>query len=141
MRTLRYLFVILLATATVASAADSTQYGKVKVGGLMYAYYYYNMTNTIPTENSFPQEAHEPLGDGFNQFDIERVYVNVTSQLSENTAFRFTTDVYRDANAAKGASAFFNGLSLRVKYGYFAWKPASDLTLIFGQQGTPWFDL
>jgi hypothetical protein len=167
MRTLRYLFVILLASVTLANAQDAEKkYGDIKFSGVLYSFYYYNMTNTQPLQNSFPQEKLEPAGLGYNQFDIERIYLNVQSQLSENTAFRFTTDVYRNA-AYPGSSAstvlpvvdstgkkigtttvpgsanssYFNGLAIRVKYGYFDWKPAKDITLRMGLQGTPWFDL
>ncbi|HET7152196.1 MAG TPA: hypothetical protein VFJ29_00380 [Candidatus Kapabacteria bacterium] len=166
MRNLRYLFIVLLATATIAGAQDTTKkYGDIKFSGNLYSFYYYNMTNTQPANNSFPQETTEPAALGYNQFDIERMYFTAQSQLSANTAFRLTTDVYRNAlfPASQSAAAsyivrdtsgkvqkitipatpssYFNGLSVRIKYGYFDWKPASDLTLRFGLQQTPWFDL
>jgi hypothetical protein len=168
MRILHYLFLFFLASAVTAVAQDtSKKYGDIKFSGVLYSFYYDNLTNTQPASNSFPQEAGEPKALGYNQFDIERIYLNVQSQLSSNTAFKVTTDVWRNA-AYPGTSAsttlpvfdstgkktnetvivpgtasssYYNGLTIRLKFGYFDWNPAQDLTLRFGMQPTPWIGL
>jgi hypothetical protein len=160
---MRVLFAIVLCSTIVATAhAEDKKYGEIKFGGVIYSFLYANLSHTQPVQNSFPQEKAEPLAAGYSQFDVERVYLNVSSELSDNTKFRITTDIFRNAAypgtagssiivkdtsgktvaipGSAAPSSYYNGLSVRLKYAYFDWSPASDVTLRMGMQQTPWFD-
>ncbi len=163
MKFMRLSLLAFVSAALIVSArAEDKKYGEIKFGGVVYSFFYANLSNTQPVQNSFPQEKGEPLAAGYNQFDIERVYVNVSSDLSEFTKFRFTTDVYRNAAYPGSAgtavtvrdtsgkvvtipgsaapSSYYNGLTARVKYAYFDWSPTTNIWIRMGMQQTPWFD-
>lgn len=158
---MRKAFLLLALSVITGSAAFAQSFGDVKFSGNLYSFYYWNLSSTQPNQNSFPQEAAEPLASNFNQFDIERLYLNVNVALSASTKFRATTDVYRNAAypptagtsyivrdtfnrpvtiTVPPAGAFYSGLAIRLKYGYFDWAPTDDLSFRMGLQQTPWFD-
>ncbi|HET7153611.1 MAG TPA: hypothetical protein VFJ29_07565, partial [Candidatus Kapabacteria bacterium] len=164
---LRYVIAILVITQLATAQEAAKKYGTINFSGVLYSFYYYNLNNTQPIENSFPQERAEPLANGYNQFDIERIYFTLKSQLSASTAFQVTTDIYRNAAYPQSAGAptvyytrdtngnvqkitipgsaaptsFYNGLAIRLKFGYFDWNPIDSITFRMGMQPTPWFSL
>lgn len=90
---------------------------QVKVGGVVYAQYLYQLAD----------EA-----DGANNYDVTRAYVNVTGAFGGGFATRVTSDVYRVADGS---------LALRLKYAYGAYTPeGSPITLKLGQMQTPWIE-
>ncbi len=110
---------VALATLGMAMAAGgaTAQGPTLKVGGLVYAQYSYQISDTI--------------GRG-NNFDITRAYVNLRGSFDHGIGTRVTTDIYRAANGS---------LDLRLKYAYVTWTPeSSPVTLKFGQIHTPWLD-
>ncbi len=109
---------VAVGVAIAAFAKGSEAQGPtLKVGGLVYAQYSYQISDTI--------------GRG-NNFDLTRAYVNVRGSFDHGVATRVTTDIYRAANGS---------LDLRLKYAYVAWTPeSSPVTLKFGQIHTPWLD-
>lgn len=90
---------------------------QVKVGGVVYAQYLYQLGDTA---------AHG------NNFDVTRAYVNVTGALGEKVGVRVTSDLYRVADGS---------LALRLKYAYATYTPkGSPLTFKLGEMQTPWLD-
>lgn len=106
------LFLVLAAPA-LAQQSDSP----VKVGGVMYAQYLYQLGDTA---------AHG------NNFDVTRAYVTVTGTLGHHVGMRVTSDIHRVDDGS---------LDLRLKYAYATWAPAGGpVTLKLGQMQTPWLD-
>ncbi len=100
-----------------ATGAAQHKAPQVKVGGVVYAQYLYQLTD----------EA-----DGANNFDVMRAYVNVTGSLGGGFATRVTADIYRVADGS---------LSYRLKYAYGAYTPdGSPVTFKLGQMQTPWIE-
>ena len=107
--------VMMLSALPGVSAAQGTP--QVKVGGVVYAHYLYQLTD----------EA-----DGANNFDIARAYVNVLGTLGGGFATRVTADIYRVADGS---------LAYRLKYAYGAYTPKdSPITFKLGQMQTPWIE-
>lgn len=106
------------AMLMVAGQARAQQAGPpVKVGGVVYAQYLYQLADTA---------AHG------NNFDVTRAYVNVTGALNHGVGVRVTSDLYRASDGS---------LALRLKYAYASYTPAgSPLTIKLGQIHTPWVD-
>ena len=105
----------LLVAAGQASAQQESP--AVRVGGVVYAQYLYQLGDTA---------AHG------NNFDVTRAYVNVTGALGHGVGARVTSDVHRASDGS---------LDLRLKYAYATYTPAgSPLTIKLGQIHTPWLD-
>lgn len=164
---MRKALVLLALVGCSLSTAFAQSYGDLKFSGNIYSFFYWNLSSTQPIQNSFVQEAGEPAALNYNQFDIERVYFNIKSQLSAATKLRVTTDIYRNAaypaNAgaaqtiavkdsagktignvtipgAAAATSYYNGLTARLKYAYFDWSASDDLSFRMGMQQTPWYE-
>lgn len=106
-------FLVTLASPALAQEPAP----QVKVGGVIYAQYLYQLDDTA---------AHD------NDFDVTRAYVNVTGTLGHDVGMRVTSDLHRAADGS---------LDLRLKYAYGTWKPGGGaITLKLGQMQTPWLD-
>ncbi|HLP18083.1 MAG TPA: hypothetical protein VK470_17630 [Bacteroidota bacterium] len=92
----------------------------VSVSGMVYSYYTYSMDGVE--------------GKDANRFDLDRLYLTAKSQLFDGGKFQFTTDVYR--NTVPGS--YYNGLGIRVKYGFLDLALAGPLSLKFGMIPTHW---
>ena len=111
-------------TAAIAMTAPTALPGQaqpaqpaVAVGGVVYAQYVYQISDTANHANSF---------------DVTRAYLNVTGRFSEGLATRVTGDVYRNADGSA---------SYRLKYAYAAYTPnAGALTFKLGLIHTAWLD-
>lgn len=89
----------------------------VTLGGVVYAQYLYQLSDTANHVNSF---------------DVTRAYLNVNGRFSDGLATRVTGDVYRNAD---GSAAY------RLKYAYAAYTPnAGPLTFKLGLIHTAWLD-
>jgi hypothetical protein len=100
-----------------AVAAAQEKAPQVKVGGVVYAQYLYQLAD----------EA-----DGANNFDVTRAYINVTGSLGGGFATRVTGDIYRVDDGS---------LAYRLKYAYGAYTPdGSPVTFKLGQMQTPWIE-
>ena len=103
-------------TAAIALTARTALLGQaqpaqpaVSIGGVVYAQYYYHVSDTA---------------DRANNFDVTRTYLNVTGRLADGLATRVTADIYRNAD---GSAVY------RLKYAYAAYTPGgSPLTFKLG---------
>jgi hypothetical protein len=92
----------------------------MQVSGQAFAYYTYT-TSGIE-------------GKDFNRFDLDRLYLTAKGQVFEDGKFQLTTDLYR--NTATGS--YYSGFALRVKFAFFDYTPASELSIKFGVIPTVW---
>jgi hypothetical protein len=103
-----------LAVVTLPQAAKAQT---VTVGGLGYAQYRYQISDT---------SGHN------NGFSLTRGYINVVGDLGGGLVTRITPDVFTDSSGS---------LLLRIKYAYAAYTPgAFPLTFKLGVIHTPWLD-
>ena len=100
-----------------AAGAAQDKVPQVKVGGVVYAQYLYQLTD----------EA-----DGANNFDIIRAYVNVLGSLGGGFATRVTADIYRvaDGSLPSGSSTPIVACT----------PDGSPVTFKLGQMQTPWIE-
>jgi hypothetical protein len=111
---------------------------KFRIGALAYFdYSFYTHTGFGPQflENMNPPG---PYNNGFNSFDINRVYLNTYFTPTEDLTFRFTPELYRvngatgNANSdATGANTRFasnldGNLNVRMKYAYVQYTGLTD---------------
>ena len=108
---------------------------KFRLGALAYFdYSFYTHTGFGPQflENMNPPG---PYNNGFNSFDISRVYLNTYFTPTDDLTFRFTPEIYRangTATADKtGANTGFasnldGDLSVRLKYAYIQYSGLLD---------------
>jgi hypothetical protein len=105
--------------ATSAPPAEP-QYPIIRVGMLSYLQY----------------DVEAEQRDGFNNFDVTRVYLNINAQVAKNVRFRFTPDIRRINDGSLAGS-----LVARVKY---AFAQIDDVTprgwMRVGAHQTPWLD-
>jgi len=105
-----------------ARAASTESPKKVSVSGEMYLNYMLNVSG----EEDGDATAYP------NEFQVERVYIDVKSKLSELIATRFTTDVDPKIIDSKG-------YGIRVKYAYADLIGIIPMTkFTFGLQGNLW---
>jgi hypothetical protein len=76
-------------------------------------------------------------GKDFNRFDFDRVYLTSKCQLFEQGKVQLTSDVFR--NSATGS--YYAGLSVRLKFAYFDYAPATGVSIKIGMIPTHWFGL
>lgn len=126
---------------------------KFRIGALAYFdYSAYTHTGFGPqqTENINPPG---PGNNGYNSFDITRVYTNIFYTPTDNLLFRFTPEIYRangNATASSVSSTSAVGsnltgdLNVRLKYAYVQYKglldsvtPLKGGNLTLGAQGNP----
>lgn len=110
---------VLVAMVVMISGMQrlTAQAPSVTVGGLVYAKYYYNLSDTA---------GH------LNNFDLDRAYLNVNGKFAYGIGGRLTSDLYANLDGS---------LALRIKYAYASWnKDKSPITLKFGAIQTPWLD-
>jgi hypothetical protein len=92
----------------------------LQVGGSAYTYFTYSQDGTD--------------GPGANRFDFDRIYLTAKSQLFDGGKFVFTTDIYRNTVAG----SYYNGLGIRVKYGYLELALSNAFTMRAGMIPTQW---
>jgi hypothetical protein len=103
-----------LAAVTFPQAVSAQE---VKVGGLGYLQYRYQISDSA---------AHN------NGFAVTRAYINVVANMGGGLVARITPDLYTDPNGS---------IPLRIKYAYAAYTPGSfPLTFKLGVIHTPWLD-
>jgi hypothetical protein len=89
----------------------------VDLGGLLYAHYGYLLD----------EEAH-----GYNEFDIDRVYLTARSKLGKGFSARVTTDMGRTGSEDD------TRIRTYLKYAYLETKLNDEFKLRFGASGTAW---
>ncbi|UCG61490.1 MAG: hypothetical protein JSV52_14420 [Candidatus Zixiibacteriota bacterium] len=108
--------VVLLITAKVNAA-------ETNIGGNLFAHWMMDLSD----------EA-----DSFNEFALERAYVDIKSTLSDYTSVRLTTDL---RSADVDGSEVYN---IIIKYAHVDWRPAfanGIITLRLGIQPTHYIDM
>lgn len=118
MRSAQHLVRMTLVAALVACVpARAAAQQSVAVGGLGYAQYRYQISDTAGNNNGFA---------------VTRAYINVIANLGGGLVTRITPDLYTDPNGS---------IPLRIKYAFAAYTPGSSpLTFRLGVIGTPWLD-
>ncbi len=109
-----------MTAAFVLAACASTAAADTKVGGNLFAHWMMDMS------------------DGFNEFALERAYIEIKSKLSEYTSIRLTTDLR--AADVDGSEVY----NVVIKYAHIDWKPAfADDVVVFrlGIQPTQYIDM
>jgi flagellar motor protein MotB len=98
---------------------------------------YYNSTGYGMQFMDTPTAQEPPGNNGFNTFEVNRAYVNLSYTPNEHVALRVTPDIYRQAD---GSYAF------RLKYGYVDFQKIfgdgafKNTKLTFGQTQQPLTD-
>ncbi len=110
----------------------STGATKLKVGGVIWANYGYDLTEGNKSKNAF---------------DVGRAYLNVEPSWGDQFYARFTPDLVRETGPALSGTAgtltqgnTTGNLTLRVKYAYIGYKPLKDLNVRIGLQPTAYID-
>jgi hypothetical protein len=131
--------------------------GKVKIGATFYGFYrYFTQTGFGPQTLDNTDIHPGPGNNGFNEFNVNRTYINIFYSPNDALTFRVTPNVFRQVGGASaeklsstsGTGASVNGnLSFRLKYAYvdfnkpFAHSEAFGKDkLTFGQQPQPLTD-
>jgi hypothetical protein len=139
------------------SRLSDLAYGKVRIGATFYGFY-----AIFPRTGFGPQTLDNtdiypgPGNNGYNEFNINRTYINIFYSPTDALTFRVTPNVYREvggASAQKLSSTSASGssvngnLSFRLKYAYvdfnnlFTHSTAFGKDkLTFGQQQQPLTD-
>lgn len=123
------LLVLLLLSVTTIYAQKDEFKPEVKVGGVIYAYWEYNVDNAnfiskLDTSsngrNSSAAFGYSPTSRQFevsqNSFQVERSYINILASLAPNVKGRITPDVYAFTDGT-GATSY----ALRLKYAWVDW--------------------
>ncbi len=122
-RTLKSIIVVLMVLFAFSIAIADKE---VKVGGQIFAQWYYDMSDTLDYSRS------DVDFDNYSAFSIQRAYLYAKAKLSEKTWGKVTVDVDPGND------------DIRLKYAYINWKLFSkesfDLSTRLGLQGTPWID-
>ncbi len=106
---------VALVLATVPLAAQNPPPPNVRISGVSYLQYLYQVKDTVNHQN---------------EFNVTRAYINVLGSFGE-VATRITADVFNSGNS----------LGYRLKYAFAAYTPTgSPLTYRFGLMTTPWVD-
>jgi hypothetical protein len=84
MKATKLLLFVLLASATVTSVARADSFEVPALSGTVFAYYRYDLTS-----------KEESYQEGANEFEVNRVYVNVMGAVAEKFHYRVTADVGR----------------------------------------------
>jgi hypothetical protein len=131
---------------------------KFRIGALSYLDYgLYSHTGFGPQFNE-NQNAPGVGNDGYNAFDITRVYLNTYFTPADNWTFRFTPEIYRANGAQSNASTndkngqttgvgtnLDGDMNVRMKYAYVQYKGLLDnvvsqlkgANITFGAQPNP----
>ena len=123
------IIVLMVLFAFSMASADE----EVKVGGQIFAQWYYDMSDTLDYSRS------DVDFDNYSAFSIQRAYIYAKAKLSDKTWGKVTVDVI----PATDRIITNRGL-IRLKYAFINWELLSrenfDLSTRLGLQGTPWID-
>jgi hypothetical protein len=117
--------VALAQSAPTPPPADKPQ-PTVKVGGVVFAHYGYDLTEGA---------------DGYNSFDLDRAYLTARAELTPHLATRLTLDADRlkPVDVAGTDTTVDTKLRVFVKHAYLEWKDAGPgVKLRFGMADTAW---
>jgi hypothetical protein len=124
MKKIQYLLAALFLLASINFAQDAKD--KIKLSGLMFGDYYYNIDNTDGNLKNL------------NGFQFRRIYITTDYAVADNfdARFRLESDQSANSNTAGGK------LGVMVKDAYLKWKGIfSGSDMIFGLSPTPAFDI
>jgi hypothetical protein len=135
MRTNRLFLVVGLALLVFGAARASAQAAQTNVGGLIFLRHWTDLTDNGKKK-------------GYDQVDLDRVYLNYTQDLTPRIKLRVTTDIYQNSAATavrdSGGTrvpSYYNGWTIRLKFGYADFAHLLPRgTLRLGLIPTHWFD-
>lgn len=125
----RFIYILsfaLLFLLSRGTAQENNQSPKVKISGLMFGDYYYNIDNIDSTQKNI------------NGFQFRRIYFTTDFTIADNfdSRFRLESDQSSNSNTAGGK------LGVMIKDAYLKWKEIfSGSDLLFGISPTPAFDI
>ena len=112
---------LLIAVAALVGLASSGLPAQTTIDGVIYL----NGSMGLTKDTTFSPDAAR------NNFDVDRVYLNIRSKSEGGISSRVTLDV-------DGRKAQAGQLTFLLKYAFVAWKPeGSELTWKLGLQNTP----
>ncbi len=85
MKATKTLIFVLLASALITPVARADSFEAPALSGTVFAYYRYDLTS-----------KEESYQEGANEFEVDRVYVNVMGAVAEKFHYRVTADVGRE---------------------------------------------
>lgn len=141
MKATKALFFILLASALMTSVAWPDSFEAPALSGTVFAYYRYDLTS-----------KEESYQEGANEFEVDRVYVNVMGAVAEKFHYRVTADVGRSETYRyrleydEGTGQYRlietksrGGLDFFAKYAYVDVRDVIPQHSIYGGvEETPW---
>lgn len=114
-----------------AKPSVTTGATKLKIGGVLWPFYVYDLTEGA---------------EGENAWDVGRAYVNISPSWGERLYGRITPDLVREGPAVDPATGerfpvnTTGSLVFRLKYGYLGYKAAPWADLRIGMQQTPFVE-
>jgi hypothetical protein len=125
------------------SRLSDLAFGKVKIGGTFYGFYsFFPRTGFGPQTLDNTDIYPGPGNNWYNEFNINRTYINIYYQPTDAITLRVTPNVYREVGGAtaqklsstSGAGSSVNGnLSFRLKYAYVAFNNLFTKSAAFGR--------
>ena len=119
--------------AAAQKQAEKSPLGQVKVSGIVFADYFYNIARDTAVASGVTVKNIATGGpQDFNGFQFRRVYVTFDDDVTENVFWRFRLEDDQIAATSGGTNNLF------VKDAYLKWKgifPGSDAAV--GEQQTP----
>jgi hypothetical protein len=113
-----------LPFATFDAASAETVLKQLKLEGVVYTNYSYDITKHSQDKNGV---------------DIQRLYFIVQENLAEKVAFRITTDIFQNTKQSADGYSYYRGWDIRLKHAFVTFKeiyPKADLS--FGMVDLPW---
>ncbi len=117
-------FALLLTTLSLA--ADEAPKPTVKMGGVIFAHYGYDLSDGA---------------NGYNSFDLDRAYLTARGELNEHWATRMTLDAdrFKSTDVADTSITVDTKYRVFVKHAYLEWKEQkAGVKLRFGMADTAW---
>jgi hypothetical protein len=117
--------------------------GKLRIGATFYGFYRYFPRTGFGPQTLDNTDIHPgPGNNGFNEFNINRTYINFYYSPNDALTFRVTPNVYRavagvsakNLSSTSAAGASVNGnLAFRLKYAYVDFNKLFSHSKVFGK--------
>jgi len=118
-------------------------HGKVKIGATFYGFYRYFPKTGFGPQTLDNTDIHPgPGNNGFNEFNVNRTYLNIFYSPIDAITFRVTPNVYRQIVGASGeklsatsatGSSMNGSLGFRLKYAYVDFNKLFSHSKVFGK--------
>jgi hypothetical protein len=125
------------------SRLSDLAFGKVRIGGTFYGFYsFFPRTGFGPQTLDNTDIYPGPGNNWYNEFNINRTYINIYYQPTDAITLRVTPNIYREVGGASAqklsstsaAGSSVNGnLSFRLKYAYVDFNKPFSHSAAFGK--------